>query len=93
MAIEVKTHRELHGKEPEPGYEWDAGNTPPRDKEPGRWMVRRDRDNWVVLFHFSNGRPENIISTFPPTEDGERAAKIMALKLVDVAWGRYKDDA
>ena len=85
MAVEVKTHRELYGKEPAIGYEWDAGNTPPGDKEPGRWTVRRSRDNWVVLFHFLNGRPENIISTFPPTEDGERAAKTMALKLVDVA--------
>ena len=47
---EIKTHRELHGKDPEIGYEWDAGNTPPGDKSPGRWTVKRTTENWMVLF-------------------------------------------
>ena len=88
----VKTARELGFNEPEVGYEWDAGNTPPGDAAPGKWAVRRNPDHWVVLFHFFDGQPANIISTFPPTEDGERVAKTMALKLVDVAWGRQDGD-
>lgn len=95
---EVKTSRELGHGEPKVGYEWDAGNTPPGDKAPGRWTVKRNEDSWVILFHSSSLHfiynppqyvsPDYIIATFPPTEDGERAAKRMALKLVDMAWGR-----
>ena len=101
--MEVKTHQELHGQEAPVGYEADMGLTPPGDKAPGRWTVRRDAEHWVVLFHsfldapqmgfdrngFSPGPgPDYIIATFLPTEEGERAAKTMALKLVDIAWGR-----
>ncbi|MBA7632308.1 hypothetical protein ES703_39851 [subsurface metagenome] len=95
MAVEeVKTSQELGLGEPKPGYEWDAGNTPPGHKSPGRWTVRRNREHWVVLFHSFSYMPpqyvgpDYIIATFPPTEEGERAAKKMALKLVDNAWGR-----
>ena len=95
MAVEeVKTHQELHGKEAPVGYEADMGNTPPGHKSPGRWTVRRNPDHWVVLFHSFSYMPpqyvgpDYIIATFPPTEEGERAAKKMALKLVDNAWGR-----
>jgi hypothetical protein len=88
--MEIKTNQELHGKEPQVGYEWDAGLTPPSDPAPGRWTVRREQDKWVVLFHSFNG-PEYRIHAFPPTEDGERAAKRMALTLVDIAWGKYDD--
>jgi hypothetical protein len=84
---QAKTARELGFEEPEVGYEWDAGSTPPGDSVPGRWLVRRDGDNWVVLFHASNG-VEYVIHAFPPDEDGERGAKTMALKLVDFAWGK-----
>lgn len=82
--MEVKTHEELHGKEAPVGYEADMGNTPPGDKSPGRWTVRKDTNHWVVLFHSFNG-PEYAIQTFAPSEDGERAAKTMALRLVDIA--------
>jgi len=100
---EVKTSKELGFGDPKPGYEWDAGNTPPGDQSPGRWTVRRETDNWVVIFHsfaaypasgfYKKGfdpspGPDYIIATFPPTEEGERGAKKMALKIVDVAWGR-----
>jgi len=87
MEQQVKTARELGFGEPKVGYEWDAGSTPPGDAAPGRWIVRREGNSWVVLFHASHGT-EYVIHTFPPTEDGERAAKTMAVKLVDFAWGR-----
>jgi hypothetical protein len=85
--VEAKTAEELGQGEPQVGYEWDAGLTPPGDSAPGRWTVKRDTDHWVVLFHSFKGA-EYVIQTFSPTEDGERAAKGMALKLVDIAWGR-----
>ena len=90
---EVKTSVELGFGEPKVGYEWDAGSTPPGDKSQGRWTVRRTPDNWLVIFHsFQDSSqgvgPDYITATFSPTEDGERAAKTMALKLVDIAWGR-----
>jgi hypothetical protein len=89
LANEIKTHRELYGKDPEVGYEWDAGNTPPGDKSPGRWTVRFDKEHWTVLFHsFLDAGAEYTIQTFPPIENGERAAKGMARKLADIAWGR-----
>ena len=84
---QVKTSREFGFGEPQTGYEWDAGNTPPGDNSAGRWTVKRSEDGWVVLFHSFNG-PEYVIQTFAPTDDGERGAKTMALKLVDIAWGR-----
>ena len=67
--------------------EWEAGGTPPGDSAPGRWaVVRRVRD-WAILFRSAKG-VEYVINTFPLTEAGERAAKTMAAKLVDVAWGK-----
>lgn len=84
---QIKTSQELGFEEPKVGYEWDAGNTPPGYKSPGRWTVRRDPDNWVVLFHSFSGA-EYVIQTFSPTEDGERACKTIALMLLEIAWGR-----
>ena len=84
---QVKTAQELgHGK-PEPGYEWEAGATPPGDSAPGRWAaIKRARD-WAVLFRSDKGA-EYIIHTFPLSDAGERAAKTMATKLVEIAWGK-----
>jgi hypothetical protein len=84
---QVKTARELGLGEPQPGYEWEAGWTPPGDSAPGWWTVIKRARDWAVLFHYNEGA-QYIIQTFTPTEEGERAAKIMALKLVDIAWGR-----
>jgi hypothetical protein len=83
----VKTTREMGLNEPQPGYEWDAGRTPPRDAAPGWWTVVKRARDWAVLFHSDEGA-QYIIQTFAQTEEGERAAKTMALKLVDIAWGR-----
>lgn len=104
MAVEeVKTSRELGFGEPKVGYEADMGNTPPGDPNPGHWTVRRETDSWALIFHsfvaypvsgfykkgFDPGPgPDYIIATFLPTEEGERAVKKMALRLVDMAWGR-----
>jgi hypothetical protein len=84
---QIKTARELGLSEPEPGYEWEAGGAPPGDTVPGRWMVKKRARDWVVLFHSDKGT-QYVIHTFTLTEEGERAAKTMALKLVDIAWGR-----
>jgi hypothetical protein len=84
---QVKTSRELGLGEPELNYEWEAGGTPVGDAAPGRWTVIKRAQDWAVLFH-SNEGAQYIIQTFNPTEEGERAAKTMALKLVDIAWGR-----
>ena len=88
MAMEqVKTAQELGLGKPIRGYEWEAGQTPPGDSAPGRWTaVKRARD-WAVMFRSAKGA-EYIIHTFPISETGERAAKTMATKLVDIAWGK-----
>jgi len=84
---QVKTARELGLGEPKRGYEWEAGGTPPGDSVPGRWTATKRARDWAVLFHSDKGA-EYIIHTFPLTEEGERAAKTMAMKLVDIAWGK-----
>ena len=84
---QVKTARELGLGEPTIGYEWEAGGTPPGDSAPGRWKATKRARDWAVLFYSDRGA-EYIIYTFPLTEEGERAAKTMALKLVNIAWGR-----
>ena len=84
---QVKTARELGLGEPKRGYEWEAGGTPPGDSVPGRWAVTKRPRDWAVLF-YSDKEATYTIHTFPLTEEGERAAKTMALKLVDIAWGK-----
>ncbi|NQT32034.1 MAG: hypothetical protein HQ588_06840 [Deltaproteobacteria bacterium] len=69
------------------GLEWEAGGTPPGDSAPGQWAVARRVRDWAVLFRSAKGA-EYVVHTFPLTEAGERAAKTMAAKLVDVAWGK-----
>lgn len=84
---QAKTAQELGLGKPEPGYEWEAGVTPPGDSAPGRWTaIKRPRD-WAVIFRSDKGA-EYLIHTFPLSEVGERAAKTMAMKLVDIAWGK-----
>jgi hypothetical protein len=84
---QVKTARELGLDEPKRGYEWEAGGTPPGDSAPGRWAATKRVRDWAVVFHSDRGATY-VIYTFPLTEEGERAARTMALKLVDIAWGR-----
>ena len=72
--------------EHEIGYIWLAGQTPPEDSAPGKWIVKKSPLAWAVLFLSING-PEYVIQTFSPTEGGERVAKVMAQKLVHISWG------
>lgn len=80
----VKTNRELGFGEPTVGYIWHAGFTPPWQPL-GRWVVRRDYSNWIVLFRMADGL-DSVVGTFPPTTEGERQAKTLALTLVRNAW-------
>jgi hypothetical protein len=84
---QIKTEQELGLGKPKSGYEWEAGKTPPGDSAPGRWAATKRVRDWAVLFRSDKGI-EYVIHTFPLTEAGERAAKTMAAKLVDIAWGR-----
>ena len=84
---QVKTEQGPGLGKPKLGLEWEAGGTPPGDSAPGQWAVARRARDWAVLFRSAKGA-EYVINTFPLTEAGERAAKIMAAKLVDVAWGK-----
>lgn len=87
---QVKTAREMGLGKPKLGYEWEAGRTPPGDSAPGRWTVAKRAQDWAVLFHSEKGT-EYVIHTFPLSEAGEKAAKTMAAKLVDIAWGRMAE--
>jgi hypothetical protein len=89
---EIKTAQNLDLGGHEPGYEWVAGQTPPNDPSPGKWIVRLS-DVWTVLFHAApTGAEYPIPIPFAPDEEGERAAKNMANKLVDNAWESYRND-
>ncbi len=86
--VEIRIADALDLGNHEPGYEWKAGGTPQGDNDPGTWLVRlRPGGCWVVIFR-SIASVEYEITTFPLTDKGERAAKVMALKLVDISWGR-----
>lgn len=97
---EIKTHQELWGRPFPIGGEWDAGLTPahwPLERR-GRWTARLTETGWEVVFHpLTPGQTETALESFPPTEDGERQAKALALKDVEEAWGvedpRMGDDA
>lgn len=60
---------------------WDAKTTRPhiRPELAGRWTVRLDPEQFVVVFHhFQNGQ-ENLLAEYPNTEQGELDAKLFAL--------------
>ena len=84
---QVRTEQGPGLDKPKLRYDWEAGGTPPGDSAPGRWAVVRRARDWAVLFRSVKG-VEYVINTFPLSEAGERAAKTMAAKLVDVAWGK-----
>ena len=93
QMTEIKTHRELYGTDPKPGYEWDAGNTPPHVRPGGRRTVRLTWAGWDVIFHPfpiepQKNRPDEVLGTFGPGEEAERQAKAYARSLVEEVWGR-----
>jgi hypothetical protein len=82
--------KDLDLGEHQTGYEWLAGRTPPRDRAPGKWIARKNQLAWAVIFRSFSGA-EYVIQTFPLTDGGERVAKVMAQKLVQISWGyEYK---
>lgn len=83
---EIKSNRQLWGRDFPLGGEWDAGVTPPLlPKIPaGRWTVRRETERFVVVFHrFADGE-ETVLDTFSPTEQGEVDAKTCAIAWRDI---------
>jgi hypothetical protein len=64
--------------------------TPPGDSAPGRWAAIKRAQDWAVIFRSDKGA-EYVIHAFPPNDAGERAAKLMALKLVEIAWGKHAE--
>jgi hypothetical protein len=84
---QIKTTQELGPGKAVYGREWEAGETPPGDSAPGRWTAAKRVRDWAVLFRSAKGI-EYVIHTFPLTDTGERAARAMAAKLVEIAWGR-----
>jgi hypothetical protein len=87
---QAKTAQELGLGESKHGYKWEAGATPPGDSAPGRWAAIKRAQDWVVIFRSDKGA-EYVIHAFPPSDTGERAAKLMALKLVEIAWGKHAE--
>lgn len=83
--LEVKSNREIWGKDFAVGDEWDAGaSTGVLAKFPaGRWTVRREEDGFVVVYHQFHDGKENVLEKFPPTEQGEIDAKVCALEARD----------
>jgi hypothetical protein len=81
----VKSSRQIWGRDMQIGAEWDAGVTPPLlpTCPAGRWTVRREAERFTVVFHRFIGGEETILDAFPPTEDGEIAAKTFALTARD----------
>jgi hypothetical protein len=84
---QVRTEQGPGLGKPKLGPEWEAGGTPPGDSAPGLWAVAKRARDWAVLFRSAKG-VEYVVHTFPLSETGERAAKTMAAKLVDIAWGK-----
>lgn len=75
----IKTHAEIWGAPFPVGGEWDAGSTPLRTATvpPGRWTVRREEQQFVVVFKPYDGE-EIVLKTFLPTDQGEVEAKTLA---------------
>ncbi len=89
MSEEIRTHREIWGTDFPLGGEWDAGLAPfhwPPDRR-GRWTVRRTETGFEVFFRSFILQRDEVLATFPPTEEGERQAKAFALAKVREAWG------
>lgn len=82
---EVKSHRQIWGRDFPIGGEWDAGVTPPLMPTipAGRWTVRREAECFVLVFHRFGDGQETLLEAFPSTEKGELDAKACALSARD----------
>lgn len=77
----VKSNREIWNVDFPIGGEWDAGATAPHlpAEKAGRWAVRREKERFLVCFHYFQSGEEVFLKDFPPTEQGEVDAKVFAL--------------
>jgi hypothetical protein len=89
--IDVKTNQEIWGRPSPIGGEWDASYTPARlGILHWRFTARRTLGGWKAAFQPLNGKPEQILGTFPPTEVGEIQAKKLAVQKLEEVWARAK---
>ena len=82
---DIKTCRELWGKDPAPGYEWDAGHTPsnwPLEKRLRVSVKLLHSLRWTVYIFYLIGNKKRYIRDFGRGEAGERLAKYYAQKLL-----------
>lgn len=84
----IKTNRELTGRDPQPGYEWDAGAFHARPGRPGgRITVRMVDDGWQVMevtFPLNTSEKKvKILKLLPLGEQYEREAKQFALEVFE----------
>ena len=77
MIEEIKSNQQVWGKPFPLGGEWDAGVTVHRPH--GRWTVRLDPHEFVVIFHDFAARTDTVLERFEPTDEGEIAAKTCAV--------------
>jgi hypothetical protein len=88
---QIKSNREIWGRPFPIGGEWDAGYTPfHQGVVQGRYTARRALGCWEVVFQPLNGEPEQLLGTFPPTEDGEIQAKNFAVEKLEEVWARAR---
>lgn len=76
----IKTHREVFGTDFPRGGEWDAGVIHCANLA-GRWTVRCQEENGtfeVFFYNFMLEEERVLAPPFPPTEEGEIAAKSCA---------------
>jgi hypothetical protein len=82
---EIKTHREIWGRPPKLGYEWDAGVFPQQvGRLGGRITVRLTESAWEIInVTFLTRQPKlvHVLESFPLGDDGERAAKERAREI------------
>ena len=77
----IKSNQQLWGIDFAVGAEWDAGSTPAHIacEKAGRWTVKREPERFVVCFVHAVSKKEDLLNTFPPSEQGEIDAKTFAL--------------
>lgn len=82
----VRTYREMHGKAPLIGTEWDLCTIIHGDN-PGRYTARLDLEGWKLVFQPfpRNGRelPERNIAMYGHGEEAERAVKSLGLRICE----------
>ncbi len=87
----IKTHRELWGKMPHVGYEWDAGTFHVTALHPsGRITVKLTNNGWQVwkiTWPLNRPKQEQLLYIFDSGEEGEREAKKYAREIFEKCRG------